>query len=152
MNIFLIADADASYDASGYSYSVANFPVKTERKYGWTVVEAYFNGLLSLSNFLIKDEIYKSVTGFVMCTPSKQVINILTTDYLEQLEANSWKSLNSRPLFHVPLLKELYYHRIFYKERNILWTVQTEIGDSEYHQFERCKDYLSSLLTGKDGI
>lgn len=148
MYVYLTAGADDNYDASAYAYIVANFPVRSERHRGWTVVEAYLHGLLDLSNFIISKDLYRHVTGFVICTPSQLVINITEHKYLEQLQDIGWKNPNGGYLFHSTILKELYYHHVFYKEREIKWISMTSVGEMEYKLFERCQEQVEKILKG----
>jgi len=81
-----------------------------------------------------------------VCTPSKMVITLLTTDKLEVLKANGWKNPDGKPLFHVPILQELYWHRLYYKEREVLWDGVNEIDESEMAHVDICRDAVEDLL------
>ena len=148
MYVFLVAGADETYDASAYSFSVGNLSIQSDRRYGWTVVEAYLNGFLQLSNFIIKEKLYRPSKSFILCTASQPVIKLIKTDFLGQLKNNSWRSLDGKPIFYVPILKELYYHKLFYEERGITWDTLTELGDMEYRLYEQCQEKVTLTLTG----
>lgn len=146
MFVYLTAGTNETFDVSAYTYKVANFPVTSDKRWGWTVVEAHLHGLLELSNFIIKKMLYRSVQEFVVCTSSSLIQKICDTDYLYDLQKNSWKSPDGAPLFHVPLLKELYYHKLFYKERDVSWSILMELGETEYRQYDLCTDRLKQIL------
>lgn len=149
MNLYLSAGADAEYKASAYAFIVGNFPVRSDRRLGWTVVEAYAHGLLDASNYIISNHLYGPVKDVVVCTPSKYVLKLVSTDYIQVLHDNGWKSLDGKHVFYLPVLKELYYHRIFYKEREISWSSAQDVTEAEYHLFERCQEKLKMVLEVK---
>ena len=145
MYVYLVAGTTESYDVSAYSYMVGNLHVQTNRHVGWTVVEAYLYGFLDLNNYVIKNRIIPTAISFDVCTPSGQIKKIVDTPWLETLQANSWVDPDG-PLFYKPLLQELYFHRIYFKERGIQWSCLTELNESEFRSFTKCKDVLQSLL------
>lgn len=150
MYIYLVAQSGKNYDSSAYCAQVGNFNYMMDRRLGWTVVEAYLNGLLDVSRFIIKKGLYESVNGFVLCTSSGMVVRILDTNYLGELYEKGWKSEPNNPLFHVPLLQELYYHWIFYKERGVKWQSMTEVDELELRHYELCKSALEKYLLEVD--
>lgn len=145
LRVYLTADADGEYESSAYAYRVGNFPIQSEKHFGWTVAEAYLHGLLSLSNYIIRRNIFSKSVGFDFCTGSKQVIRLITTDRLYFLHDHDWHDPDG-PVFYIPVLKELYYHKRFYEEREIRWTCLTEVNESDYNIFEKCKETVNSLL------
>ena len=150
MIVYLTAGADSDYEISAYAFKVANLPIVLDHHVGWTVVEAYLHGLISLSHYIIYKKLYVNATGFTLCTASKAVQKLITTDYLEQLHNNSWKAPDGEYIFHLPLLKELYYHRIFYKERSKKWSVVTELSENVYQTYESCQSELNELIVKED--
>ena len=146
MFVYLTASADAEYNASAYAYKIGSFSVVSERHLGWTVVEAYLHGYLALSTEIIKKHLYHSAYTYTVCTPSKPVIKLLTTSWLEVLHDNNWKDPEGKPVFYLSVLKELYYHRMFYKERNVNWDILTELNTSSYQLYELCVDKVKSEL------
>ena len=150
MTVYLTAGADSDYEISAYAFKVGNLPTVLGHHVGWTVVEAYYHGLIALSHYIIYKKLYVNATGFVLCTPSKAVKKLVTTEYLEQLHKNSWKSPDGDYIFYLSLLKELYYHRIFYKERTKKWSVLTELSENVYQIFESCQAELNDLIIKED--
>lgn len=146
MYVYLLGNTNKSQSVSAYCYRVSNFPYQTRYSRDWTVVEANLHGLVDLSTNIIRKEIYRSVTGFDLIATSQYIIKCVNTDYLEEMKAGSWKSVDGRPVFYIPLLEQLYFHRIFYKERGITWNVPNEVTAMEVSGFNCCRDHLDSYL------
>lgn len=146
MNCYLFAGKNEDYTKSAYAFVVSGGAVQCGSHLGWTVQEAYLNGLRDLSDYIIKHHYSKEGSYFELCTPSKMIITVVTTDRLERLHDNHWKNPDGRPLFHVPILQELYYHRLYYKERDIVWGAAQEIAESEYFRVEQCKKAYAALF------
>jgi len=145
MYAYLVAGATEEYNVCAYSYLLGNFPIQSGTHVGWTVVEAYLHGLIELETYVIKKSLTPTVTAFEVCTPSNLVRTLIDTDRLEVLHDNNWVDPDG-PVFYIPELQELYYLRMYYKERGIAWRCLSELDQPQYRFFEMCRDHLQTIL------
>ena len=146
MTGFLFAGKDEDYVHSAYAFVVAGGRVYTDIRMGWTVQEAYLNGLRDMSNHIIQKNLWEHDPAVELVTPSKMIVTLVTTDKLQKLHDNNWKNPDGKPLFHVPILQELYWHRLYYLERDVIWKAASEVAENEYFRVEQCREVIDSLV------
>ena len=143
MNVYLYAHVNDETGLSGsYSFIVGNSDVFSGKGSDWTSVGAYLNGFKAASSYIIQHGLWKEIKYFSVCTPSSFISKIINDGLLVKYAENNWHDDHGVPLIHRVVLRELYYHYLFYFERDIGWYVMKEVTDMEFRQFERCRKYF----------
>ena len=148
MKIYLAADTNDDFTVSAFGFKLeANTPIVTSKHVGWTVVEAYLNGLRSASDYIIKHQIEVRTKEFRVITPSAYIFRLINTDFINELKSSNWVDpITNCQVIHRPLLESIHMHIRYYHERKVKWFAESDVTQKDADRFMEVLNEAKSIL------
>ena len=147
MKVFIAAETNDDFTVGAFAVKVSNRETYCSKHVGWTVVEAYLNGLREAYNQTIKESLCDRISRFDVITASSYLYRLINEDQLCRMQAQDFRDPETGfRVIHYEILKELYMYHLFFEERGIIWEVMNEVSSGDAKIFNEVKDSILNVF------